>query len=233
MIDPPPQIMETTDTSSGRDKARVFLVEDHAVVREGLIYLIGGEGDLAVCGSASSVQEAMPMIRQLKPDVVVVDITLGDGDGLDLIKEVLRYDLKLPILVLSMHDESLFAERVLRAGAKGYIMKSEASDTLRAAIRRVLGGEIYVSDKMALHLIRKLVTLRVPETPSLLEGLSDREFQIFRMIADGIGPTEIAKRLSVSVKTIETHRGHIKEKLELKNSAELTRFAIQWLIKSR
>jgi len=225
--------METIDTSSARSKARVFLVEDHVVVREGLIYLIGGEGDLSVCGSTGSVKEAMPMIRELKPDVVVVDITLSDGDGFDLIKELNNFNPKLPILALSMHDESLFAERVLRAGAKGYIMKSEASDKVRAAIRRVLSGEIYVSEKMSNRLVRKLVSLRVPDTPTLVEGLTDREFQVFRMIADGVGPTDIAKRFNVSVKTIETHREHIKEKLQLKNGTELTRFAMQWAIKSR
>jgi DNA-binding NarL/FixJ family response regulator len=173
----------------------------------------------------------MPMVRKLKPDAVVVDITLDDGNGLDLIKELHDYDAKLPILALSMHDEAVYAERAMRAGAKGYIMKSEAMDKVRAAIRRVLGGEIYVSEKMATRMVQKLVNLR--EAPSQLDALTDREFQVFRMLADDIGPTEIAKRLDVSVKTVETHREHIKDKLGLKSGAELRRFAQQWLTKGR
>jgi DNA-binding NarL/FixJ family response regulator len=223
--------MEATDTSFAHGKSRIFLVEDHPIVREGLTMLIGGEGDLAICGSAGSVRETMPMVRKLKPDAVVVDITLDDGNGLDLIQELHDYDAKLPILALSMHDEAVYAERAMRAGAKGYIMKSEAMDKVRAAIRRVLDGEIYVSEKMATRMVQKLVNLR--ETPSQLDALTDREFQVFRMLADDIGPTEIAKRLNVSVKTVETHREHIKDKLGLKGGAELRRFATQWLTKGR
>lgn len=223
--------MEATDTSTAQGKSRIFLVEDHPIVREGLTMLIGGEGDLTICGSAGSVRETMPMVRKLKPDAVVVDITLDDGNGLDLIKELHDYDAKLPILALSMHDEAVYAERAMRAGAKGYIMKSEAMDKVRAAIRRVLGGEIYVSEKMATRMVQKLVNLR--EAPSQLDALTDREFQVFRMLADDIGPTEIAKRLDVSVKTVETHREHIKDKLGLKSGAELRRFATQWLTKGR
>jgi DNA-binding NarL/FixJ family response regulator len=223
--------MEATDTSTAQGKSRIFLVEDHPIVREGLTMLIGGEGDLTICGSAGSVRETMPMVRKLKPDAVVVDITLDDGNGLDLIKELHDYDAKLPILALSMHDEAVYAERAMRAGAKGYIMKSEAMDKVRAAIRRVLGGEIYVSEKMATRMVQKLVNLR--EAPSQLDALTDREFQVFRMLADDIGPTEIAKRLDVSVKTVETHREHIKDKLGLKSGAELRRFAQQWLTKGR
>ena len=225
--------METPEKPSNGQIARVFIVEDHPVVREGLTLLIGGEGDLNVCGSSASMRESMPQIRELKPDVVVVDITLGDGNGLDLIEEIHSYDPKLPILALSMHDESVYAERALRAGAKGYIMKSEAMDKVRAAIRRVMNGEICVSDKMTTRMVHKLINLRVPDAPSLLDALTDREFQVFRMIAEDVGPTEIAKRLNVSVKTIETHREHIKEKLELKSGTELRRFAMQWSTKGR
>jgi len=225
--------MQTSTQTSSRDQSRVFLVEDHPVVREGLMVLIGGEGDLNVCGAAGSIGETMPMLRELKPDVVVVDITLGDGNGLDLIQDIHRFDAKLPILVLSMHDEAVYGERALRAGARGYIMKSEAMDKVRAAIRAVLAGEIYVSDTMAKRMVHKLINLRVPEAPTLLDTLSDREFQIFRMIADDIGPTEIANKLHVSVKTIETHREHIKEKLGVKSGAELRRFAHEWLTERR
>ena len=203
------------------------------MVREGLSVLIGGEGDLHVCGTAGSIAETMPALHEAKPDVVVVDITLGDGNGLDLIEEIHRQYPEMPILVLSMHDEAVYGERALRAGAKGYIMKSEAMDKVRLAIRRVLQGEIYVSESMATRMVHKLINLRVPKVPSLLDTLSDREFQIFRMIADGVGPTEIAQKLHVSVKTIETHREHIKDKLGVKNGAELRKFASEWLNESR
>jgi DNA-binding NarL/FixJ family response regulator len=224
--------MNTTNTST-RDKSRVFLVEDHAVVREGLAAIIGGEGDMFICGSAGSIRETMPLIRETAPDVVLVDITLGDGNGMDLIEQIHRHDPKLPILVLSMHDEAVYGERALRAGAKGYIMKSEAMDKVRAAIRRVLAGEIYVSESMSARMVQKLINLRVPKAPTMLDTLSDREFQIFRMIAEGAGPTEIAQKLNLSVKTIETHREHIKDKIGAKSGADLRRFAAEWLNEGR
>lgn len=175
----------------------------------------------------------MAQIADLEPDVVVVDISLGQENGLDLIKRLHQYQAKLPVLALSMHDENVYAERALAAGAKGYIMKNEAMDIVRQAIRRVLTGEIYVSEKMVSRMIHKLVHLRVPVTPSLVDMLSNREFDVFRMIAQGIGPTQIAQELGVSVKTIETHREHIKEKLGLKNGTELTRFALAWQTERR
>ena len=204
------------------------MVEDHPIVREGLTLLIGNDPGLSVCGTKDSMHDALASIREAKPDVVVVDITLGDGNGLELIRSLHKQLPKLPILVLSMHHEDLQAERALRAGARGYVMKSEAMDTVRAAIHRVLHGEIFVSERMVSRMLDKMVKLRTPEAPSLLESLTDREFDVFRLIAQGIGPTQIALQLGLSVKTIETHREHIKDKLRLDNGTELTRFAVQW-----
>ena len=224
--------METSEAKSTGKKARVLLVEDHPVVRQGLSMLIDDEPDLAVCGGAESMRDAMPLMRKLKPDVVVVDIALGDGSGLDLIKDIHDALPNLPILALSMHDESVYAERAMRAGAKGYIMKKEAMDKVMTAIRRVLSGELYVSDKMAARMVTKLINPKAANAGPV-DLLSDREFEVFRLIAEGIGPTEIAQRLSLSVKTIETHREHIKEKLGIKSGAELTRFSVQWAMEHR
>jgi len=213
-----------------KPKARVLLVEDHPVVYHGLAMLIDDEPDLSVCGGCESAREVMVLVRKLKPDVVVIDIALGDGNGLDLIKEIHERDEALPILALSMHDEAVYAERALRAGARGYIMKKEAMDKVMGAIRKVLGGELYISDRMASRMVTKLISPKTGANASPVETLSDREFEVFRMISQGTGPTEMAKRLGVSVKTIETHREHVKDKLNLKTAAELTRFALQWAL---
>lgn len=214
-------------------KHNVMLVEDHPVFLHGLTMLIDDEPDLHVCGAAETVVQAHEMIRQLNPDVLVVDITLGEQSGLDLIKQLHEQYPQVPILALSMHDESLYAERALRAGAMGYIMKKEAMDRVMTAIRRVLSGEIYVSETMASRVVHRFIHPSGGKAGSPLEALSDREFEVFQLIASGIGPTEIARRLEVSVKTIETHREHIKHKLNLKNGAELIRFAIEWTMDRR
>ena len=214
-------------------KSRIMLVEDHLVVRQALANLIDDEPDLEVVGGAESAEEALQLIPSLHPDLVIIDITLGDSGGLDLIKQLHDDQPALLLLALSMHDEALYAERALRAGAKGYIMKKEAMQMVMIAIRRVLQGEIYISDKMASRMVHKLIDRRSLKTGSPLEQLSDREFEVFNFIAQGVGPTEIANRLSVSVKTIETHREHIKQKLDLKNATELTRFALQWTMNPR
>jgi DNA-binding NarL/FixJ family response regulator len=220
--------MDTPSNHKQSQRARVFVVEDHPIVREGLTLLISNDPGLMVCGCVDSMKDAMASMRQAKPDVVVLDITLGDGNGLELIRLLHREMPKVPVLVLSMHHEDLQAERALRAGAKGYVMKSEAMDTVRAGSHRVLKGEMFVSERMTSRMLERMVKLRTPEGPSRLETLSEREFDVFRMIAQGIGPTQIAQQLGLSVKTVETHREHIKEKLGLSNGAELTRFAVQW-----
>lgn len=210
-----------------------MLVEDHPVVRHGLANLIDDEPDLTVCGGAESSRQALELISQLRPEIVVIDIALGEDSGLELIKQIHNSHPNLPILALSMHDEALYAERALRAGAKGYIMKKEAMDKVMTAIRSVLAGEIFVSQKMASRMVNKLIGGDRAKTGSALETLSDREFEVFNLIAQSVGPTEIAQRLNVSVRTIETHREHIKEKLGLRNGAELTRYALEWAMRQK
>jgi DNA-binding NarL/FixJ family response regulator len=215
-------------------KRRVLLVEDHPIVRHGLRAMIDDEADLKVVGEAASVDEAIPLLRSLRPDVAVVDIALGTENGLDLIRRAHEEFPDMPLLALSMHDESVYGERALRAGAKGYIMKKEAMDKVLTAVRRVLAGELYVSEQMSSRLVSKLLNPgAVRDAQAGVESLSEREFQVFRLIADGVGPSEIAQRLSLSVKTVETHREHIKEKLGLKSGAELTRFSLQWAMEHR
>jgi DNA-binding NarL/FixJ family response regulator len=223
----------TSPSLSSTTKKRILLVEDHPVVRHGLANLIDDEADLAVCGGAESCEQAISLVESSRPDVVLIDITLPDGSGLDLIKQLHETWPDLPLLALSMHDETLFAERVLRAGARGYVMKKEAMEKLLTAIRRVLAGEVHVSEKMASRMVQKLIDRSGAKTPAGLESLSDREFEVFNLIANGVGPSEIARRLGLSVRTIETHREHIKEKLGLKSGTELTRHALQWAMDQR
>jgi DNA-binding NarL/FixJ family response regulator len=223
--------MEATQTAV-QNKSRVLLVEDHAVVRQGLTMLIDDEPDFTVCGGFESAAEALAATRDLKPDVAVVDLSLGDASGLELIKHLHEELPDLPILALSMHDEAVYAERALRAGAKGYVMKKEAMDRVMTAIRKVLAGEIYLSEKMSSRMLRRLVHPGDPAELSPTETLTPREFEVFTLIARGVGPSEIAQRLKLSVKTIETHREHIKEKLNLKTGTELTRYAIQWSMRN-
>lgn len=202
-------------------------------MRQGLASLIDDEPDLSVCGGAESPDEAIQQVAIAHPDVVVVDIGLGNESGLDLIKRLHHEHPSLPLLALSMHDESLYAERALRAGALGYIMKKEAMDKVMTAIRCVLGGEIFISPRMASRVVNKLLDKRGVQPNSPLEQLTDREFQVFSLISKSVGPTEIAARLDVSVKTVETHREHIKSKLGLKSGPELTRFALEWAMAQR
>lgn len=208
-------------------KRKVFVVDDHPIVRQGLAQLIDGEPDLAVCGQGEDAYGSLAGIRTAKPDMVLLDVSLKDADGLELLKELKSFDPNLKVLMLSMHDEALYTERALRAGASGYIMKQEAPDALLAAIRKVLSGQVYVSDKMGATLLQRMVGGKkaVGELP--MDRLTDRELEVFRMIGSGLSVKEIADKLCLSAKTVEAHREHIKEKLNLKSSAELLRFAIQ------
>jgi DNA-binding NarL/FixJ family response regulator len=204
-----------------------LLVEDHAVLRDGLVRLINDESDLIVCGEAEDAQAAMAEVQATSPDVVIVDLRLKESNGLDLVRDLHTQYPDLPILVLSMYKESLYAERSLRAGAKGYIMKQEATDKVMTAIRRVLKGDIYVSETMATQMVQRIFGGSQPDAGPTLGDLTDREFEVFSLIGQGLGPTRIAEKMGVSVKTVETHREHIKEKLKLKNGTELTRMALQ------
>lgn len=224
-----PQAQPLGNTTKPADTARkrVFVVDDHPVVRRGLVQMIDNEADLAVCGQGEDAYAAIRAIRDAKPDLALVDISLKDADGIELVKELKSQGLDVPVLVLSMHDETLYAERALRAGARGYIMKQEAPETLIGAIRKVLSGEIYVSPKMGGTLLQRMVGGRNSEAVSPMERLTDRELEVFRMIGAGQTVKEIADKLCLSAKTVEAHREHIKEKLNLRTSAELLRFAIR------
>jgi len=214
-------------------KAKVFIVDDHAIVRQGLAELINDQDDLVTCGEADGPPAAMKEIAATKPDVAVVDITLNGGDGIELCRQIHDRWPKLPILVLSMHDETMYAERVLRAGAAGYVMKQEPQEKVMAAIRRVLSGETYLSDAMASKLLRSFSGSRTDPDASPLERLSDRELQIFQMIGQGRSVRDIADALFLSPKTVETHKEHIKQKLNLSSSNDLLRFAIEARVTSR
>jgi DNA-binding NarL/FixJ family response regulator len=220
---------KTQSNADARRKRTVLIVDDHPIVRQGLAQLIDQEKDLQVCGQAEDAHEAMQAIRTLKPDMVIVDISLKDTSGMELIKDLKVQYPDLPVLTLSMHDEAVYGERALRAGARGYIMKQEATEKVVSAIRRVLAGEVYVSDDMAAKMVSKLVGGGGRKTGSPVECLSDRELEVFRLIGEGYSTREMAEKLHLSIKTIETYRAHIKDKLGLEDANELLRWAIQWV----
>jgi len=210
-------------------RSRVFIVDDHPIVRQGLKLLIDQEPDLMVCGEAETADAVLPAIRQLQPAIAVIDLSLGHDSGIELIKNIRLQHPDLPLLVLSMHDESLYAERALRACAKGYIMKQEAPEKVIIAIRQVLQGAIYVSDAMKAKLLNKIIDSREKKS-SPIELLSDRELQVFKLLGSGLGTRQVADSLHVSIKTVEAYRANIKEKLNLKGSAELVQHAIHWVL---
>lgn len=209
-------------------KRKILIVDDHPIFCLGMRQLINKEKDLEVCGSEESAAKARKAIAELKPDLVIVDISLKDSDGIDLVKEInTRYE-DLPVLVLSMYDESLYAERALQAGARGYVMKQEAITQVVQALRKVLKGEIYASDSVKEKAFQRLVSLRKPDHKSPIDVLSDRELEVFRLIGEGLSTREIADRLHLSIKTIGTYREKIKEKQGLKNYTQLVKMAVYW-----
>ena len=208
-------------------KRKVFLVDDHPIVRQGLAQLINNESDLVVVGQGEDAYQSLRAIRDAKPDLVLVDVSLKDSDGIEMVKDLKSQSPNLPALVVSMHDESLYAERALRAGAGGYVMKQEAPQVLLTAIRTVLAGQVYVSGKMSATLLQRMVAGKKRDGALPMDRLTDRELEVFRMIGAGMSVKEIADKLFLSVKTVEAHREHIKEKLNIKSSAELLRFAIR------
>jgi DNA-binding NarL/FixJ family response regulator len=213
----------------GRRKHKVLLVDDHPLVRRGLADLLGRESDLEICGQACDVSEAIQEIERTTPDLVIIDLTLKGGHGIDLIEKIRARDEQIRMLVSSMHDEMLFAERVLRAGAMGYVTKQESPETLVSAIRQVLRGEVYLSPRMTSRLLHR-VAAGAPPQENPIQTLSNREIEVFEMIGQGLTTLQIARRLELSPKTIETHREKLKQKLNLKNSAELNRRAVQWVL---
>jgi DNA-binding NarL/FixJ family response regulator len=208
---------------------RLLIVDDHPMMRNGLAQLIDNEGDLKVCAEADNAGQAINAVAKLKFDLALVDISLPDKSGLELIKDLRSLAPDLQILVVSMHDELIYAERVLRAGARGYIMKQEGGQKFLQAIRHVLAGQIYVSDKMSARILESLSGQSPAPTGSPVRRLSDREFEVFQLIGQGVGTSEIALRLHLSVKTVEVHRANIKQKLNLETATELVRYAVRWL----
>lgn len=210
-------------------KIKVLLVDDHPTMREGLIRVIEREADLTVCGEAESIQRALEVIAAAKPDVAVVDISLAGQNGLELIKDIKVRHPQLSVLVHSMHDESVYAERALRAGAKGYISKNEPPQRLLQAIRDVLKGEIFLSAAMTRQILRTVGADRADRKTSPFRELSDREFEVFELTGQGLGTKEIAGTLHLSEKTVQAHRDHIRQKLQLPDGRSLTGFAIRWV----
>jgi DNA-binding NarL/FixJ family response regulator len=208
---------------------QVFIVDDHPIVRQGLARLINHEPDLAVCGEAASVREARAALVQTSPDVVVVDLSLSDSDGLELIKDIRSKQRRMPVLVLSMHDEGVYAERMLSAGANGYIMKQAAANQLLIALRRVLSGGIYVSEAVGTNMIERFAAGRQKGAGDPIERLSNRELQVLNLIGQGRGTREIASSLNLSVKTVESHRQRVKKKLSIETSPKLVQYAVNWL----
>lgn len=210
-------------------KHRVFLVEDHPVTQQGLALLINLEPGLMVCGRAAKADDALVDIASSKPDIVIVDIALPGRDGIALIKEIAASHPQLPALVLSTLDEAIYAERALRAGAKGYIMKQEPVELLMLAVHQVAAGEVYLSEAMRSTLFRKSFSSSVKTGASSVERLSDRELEMFRLIGEGWGTRQIAKSLGLSISTVETHRTNIKDKLGAKRAPDLVRRAVEWV----
>ena len=223
------ETVQTADPGAAVKKSRIYIVDDHAMFREGLRQLIEHESDLVVCGDAPNAEEALAGIRATQPDVAVVDISLAGTSGLNLIKDLKAEFAELPVLVVSMHDESLYAERALRSGAMGYVMKHEPAKTVKAAIRRVLGGDLYLSEKMSAGILNRLMRGEPQQPKSAIEILSDRELEVFRLLGQGKSSRQIAEDLNLTVATINSFRNRIKEKLQLKNSTELLLHAAQWV----
>jgi DNA-binding NarL/FixJ family response regulator len=216
-------------TARETQKSAVLIVDDHPVVRRGLARLINEQSDLAVCAEAENPGDAIVAAEHSKPDVAVVDLSYEGLSGVELVKDLKARLPRLPVLVLSMHDETFYAERVLRAGANGYVMKQESPEKIVDAIRRVLGGHIYLSQTMCSKLLNMVFERGAQTTRSPVEGLSDRELEVLEMIGKGLTTQQIARRLHRSVKTIESHRAHIKAKLKLKNSRDLAHHAVRWV----
>jgi DNA-binding NarL/FixJ family response regulator len=211
------------------ESVRIVVVDDHPLFRHGLIQLLNSDDGFSVCGEASSAGEAMDVIRKVQPHLVIADLGLKGTNGIELTKMIVAEFPKIPVLVLSMHDESLYAVRALRAGARGYVTKQEALGSVLEAVREVMDGHTYLSPKMASQVISKVVINRVAPEEEITDRLSDRELEVLEMIGAGKEVQAIAKALHLSPKTIETHRSHIKEKLKLENARQVARFATQWV----
>lgn len=219
----------TPAISLSTTQKRVLLVDDHPTFRQGLKFIVTQAGDFQVCGEADSAAVAISECRSLRPDVVIVDVSMPGLNGIELIKMILAETPEMPILVVSMHEESLYALRALKAGAKGYVMKAEAMNSIAAAMRRVMEGKIYVSPTFGEQLIFKSITAIEEGMGSPVDVLSDREIEVLEKLGKGLTTREIADDLHLSPKTVETHRAHIKEKLKFKDATAMVRFAVDWV----
>jgi DNA-binding NarL/FixJ family response regulator len=224
--------MNESKRTEGQRAVKILIVDDHPIVREGLAARIARQPDLTVCGEAEDVADALELVKTAGPDLIIVDLSLKTGQGLDLIKKIKARGDNTKMLVSSMYDESLYAERALRAGAMGYINKQEMSEKIIDAIRHVLDGKIYLSPQMTERLLQRAVGTATQLTQSPTEALSDRELEVFTFIGQGKTTRQIAGELHLSVKTIETHRENIKSKLNIPNSAELSREAVRWVMEN-
>jgi DNA-binding NarL/FixJ family response regulator len=237
MSTPTPADKTTADSKSaapsGKDSAAnkisIFIVDDHPLVRQGLAQIINGESDMYVCGEAEDAPKALQAVEKHQPNLIIVDISLRGNNGLELIKNIKALQHNVPILVFSMHDETVYAQRALRAGARAYVMKQESADKIITAIRRIMTGDIYVSNRVADQVLHQLVNGGGDPGGSPVDRLSDRELEVIQLIGRGLSTREIAATLNLSVKTIESHRAHIKEKLNLRNATELVQFSVQWV----
>lgn len=222
--------MNSNGTEDNKIKYKVVIVDDHPIVRQGLGQLINQENDLQVCADASDIPSALQAVKDCRPDIAVVDISLGQSSGIRLIEDLSRLYPNLLILALSMHDESIYAERCLKAGARGYIMKKEPPEKVIAALKKILKGEIYVSFNLGEKLLQKFVTKKDGVYSSPIEQLSNRELEVFQLIGQGLKTSKIAEQLNLSIKTIETYIDHIKKKMNFKDSRELFLHSVQWLM---
>jgi DNA-binding NarL/FixJ family response regulator len=217
-----------TPQNNKSGKTKVIIVDDHPVVRHGLEQIISQDENLEVCAKAEDAKSAFEAIKKHRPEIAIIDISLKDISGIELIKWVKGLDFKVAMLVISVHDESIYAERALKAGAHGYLMKQESPDKIIQAIRQILKGEIYISDCVAKRLIRHLLK-RDDERATPIDSLSDRELEVFQLLGRGFKPKQIAAQLCLSIKTIETYQSNIKEKLDLNSAFELAQYAVQWM----
>src|SRR5712692_1964290 len=222
------QVSQYGPNNAKRKVRRVLIVDDHPIVRQGLRRIMENEDDLVVCGEAESVREARSAIKELNPDVIIADISLKQGDGIELVRDVRANHPLLPILVLSMHDETIYAERMLSAGANGYIMKQAASEQFLVALRRVLDGNIYVSEAVGNNMIQKFASGGAYVSANPIDRLSNRELQILHMIGKGMSTRETAGSLNLSIKTVESPRQRIKRKLNLTTGTQLVQYAVNW-----
>jgi Response regulator containing a CheY-like receiver domain and an HTH DNA-binding domain len=225
----PPGSNVSDSTGATVDRKRILIVDDHPFMRAGLAQLIDKQPGMMVCGEAGDPAAAMKELEKGKVDLVLTDITMPGRSGIEFIKDLQAMYPKLPILVISMHDEVIYAERVLRAGARGYIMKEAGGENLLAALRRVLEGEVYVSPKMSARFLDNMSGRKPRGSTSPIEKLTDREFEVFQLIGQGKSTRDIAKQLNLSSKTVDVHRGHIKEKLGLQDVTALVRHAVRWV----